>query len=223
MIKKAADLDAQLVDQNDGSLCHLDLGGIMKQVHNTIDLARSRHMHRAIGTTNHLYGQHGSVVRSWPDSISDGFKHFKYQEWFEQKDLSRKAPPVMFNVEGVANIRVLARFRCGMHWLATEKQHHILRSQRVCVCCSAGEREDELHVMLCPAYAQAREQCPIVFRSTGFLNLLEATAENSKDIDRCLLELMTNAEPIFVDSLVGYLRKSIRIRDSIIASLPAQS
>ena len=78
-------------------------------------------------------GKHGSLVRECPDSIRIGFKAFKYTRWFHC-DVKGESPTISF-VQDVFDIRILARFRCGMSWLATEKNRHkgLGRKDRVCL------------------------------------------------------------------------------------------
>ena len=119
-------------------------------------------------------GKHGSLVRECPDSIRIGFKAFKYTRWF-RCDVKDEPPTISF-VQDVSDIRILARFRCGMSWLATEKNRHkgLGRNDRVCACCSAKEREDELHIFFCDAYAGLRAQFSEVFEDELYKRLHDA-------------------------------------------------
>ena len=58
-------------------------------------------------------------------------------------------------------IRSIAQFRMGSHWLNTERMRvvdgvHIPRSMRHCQLCGFQKPEDEMHVFECPFYNDIR-------------------------------------------------------------------
>ena len=63
----------------------------------------------------------------------------------------------------------VARFFFGAHDLEIERGRsgggrHVSRDARVCRCCEARQREDELHFLLeCPAYASLRAAHVVAF------------------------------------------------------------
>jgi len=158
----------------------------------------------------------GSLVRACPNDVRNGFKIFKYKRWFQKKE--EESPSVISYLQDVNDIRVMARFRCGMHWLATEKQRSkdVGRSDRVCVCCSRNEREDELHLLFCDAYEQIRQLFPNVFTSMSYGRLHDAYLNNSHEVDDHMNAFMNQDDQDFVISLVAYLRKSIKARDDLL-------
>ena len=55
-------------------------------------------------------------------------------------------------------VRAVARVRMGVHWLNADRVKALPRSQRVCKCCRLRVREDELHLLECPVYADLRQR-----------------------------------------------------------------
>ena len=112
-----------------------------------------------------LPGDAAISVRSQPDDASKGFKLMTYQKWF-QSDIDCWAGYV-YHVVARDRITALARFRMSSHNLGIEtgrwggqagggKRARVARSQRLCPCCTTGERDDEMHVFHCPAYSDLR-------------------------------------------------------------------
>ena len=162
----------------------------------------------------------GSAVRNCPDHIRCGFKQFKYTKWCAPNKDSEDADPVMFYIDDVYNIRILARFRCGMHWLATEKDRSEgSRSCRRCICCTLGEREDELHLLFCDAYKSLRVGFPRVFMSEEYMNLRSAYEQGDSTIDALMNVFMNSRDDGFISDFVGYLRRSVKIRDDILHNM----
>lgn len=61
---------------------------------------------------------------------------------------------------------MLALSRLGAQFLHVEcmrRGQRAARHDRVCVCCTAGAREDEMHFIQCAAYAGARTRYPDLF------------------------------------------------------------
>jgi hypothetical protein len=171
-------------------------------------LESSKHEQILFHTQNH----HGSAVRACPNHIRDGFKSFKYMRWF--RDDNDCLPTVSF-VHEVRDIRTLAKFRCGMHWLATEtnRSNNLGRSDRICACCSSGEREDEIHIFFCEAYAQLREMFPVVFASKLYLDLQTAYLNNDDGLDEYMRIFMNRKDNVYINDLAGFLQRSIKVRE----------
>ena len=153
----------------------------------------------------------GSKVRACPDSTREGFKAFKYFQWFEN---STDDTPYISQVNDVGDIRTLAKFRCGMHWLASEtmRSDNIGRSSRICGCCNSGEREDEMHIMFCEAYEHVRQSFPVVFDSELYMDLRHAFLNNHNNVDVYMNKFMNYRKDNFTQTLVGFLRRSVKIR-----------
>ena len=175
---------------------------------------------RILESDNHKYehilaevrNAEGSKVRACPNNVRDGFKAFKYKAWFQ----SDENMPIMSHVQDIADIRTLARFRCGTHWLATEvKRSNTARSDRVCPCCDSGEREDELHIFFCDAYNSIKASFPSLFNSESFLQLSNAYMNMSTDLDICMNKFMNKDDKAHVNDLVGFLRRSIKVRKDL--------
>ena len=103
-------------------------------------------------------------VRSCPDNVRDGFKLLTYHCWFRHADqLVPKGQGFMYHVQNRQHIAAMARFRLGCSWLNIDRLRYgagkCVRSTRMCPCCQrlhVQAREDELHVLECPAYADLR-------------------------------------------------------------------
>ena len=98
------------------------------------------------------------AVRSAPSTFTDGFKLFTYQSWFQPDEWVRKES-WMLSLHAPERIRVMAQFRLGSHWLAVQQGRFARtpRHQRCCAHCP-GQREDELHLLECPRYAELRNR-----------------------------------------------------------------
>jgi len=158
---------------------------------------------------DHVRNADWSKVRACPDDVSDGFKAFKYNLWFQ----AGSTMSVIMYVQDIGDIRTLARFRCGVHWLATEvKRSNTDRSERKCPCCHSGEREDELHVFFCDAYEHIKSSFPALFNSDSYYELRNAYLNRSNELDRCMNNFVNKDDKTHVNEMVGFLRRSIRIR-----------
>ena len=70
------------------------------------------------------------------------------------------------------HVRAIAQFRLGVHWLRVEKgrSENLSRSKRWCQqCMKDGCVEDEVHLMVCPAYDHIRESYPALFQSAAYM------------------------------------------------------
>jgi hypothetical protein len=99
-------------------------------------------------------------VRAAPDTLSTGFKLFTYDSWFAAVD--GKPAGYVDLLNGRECVTAMARFRMGSHHLGVEtgRWKKIPRNQRVCACCNIDERDDELHLLRCPALNELRERFP---------------------------------------------------------------
>ena len=89
------------------------------------------------------------------------------------------------------------------------------RSNRKCQLCSSGEREDELHILFCSAYESLRCSFDSVFDSDQYKGLKEAISNNADDIDDCMNRFVNRSGDDFTRSFVGFLRRSIHVRKTI--------
>jgi hypothetical protein len=108
----------------------------------------------------------GVSVRSVPDADSAGFRLLTYLKWFYTKHA--KGEGFIYHVNRLQQVQALARFRLGSHGLAIDAGRRqggvrVPRHARVCPCCATREREDELHVMQCPAYWDIRREFSDLF------------------------------------------------------------
>ena len=212
MLQKTSGLDITISESDD--LLPLDKRYIMACVQDKI-LEVNNRVHDSID--HHIRGASGSAVRACPNHVRIGFKTFKYQQWFQ--DL--KDVPIISYVHEISDIRILAKFRCGMHWLATETQRSngVGRSRRICKYCNDGEREDELHIFFCGAYSHIRDMFACVFESELYQRLKIAFSQNSDDMDYCMNKFVNSEDTFHINALVGYLRKSIKVRENFMNDL----
>ena len=85
----------------------------------------------------------------------------------------------------------------------------------MCACCSAKEREDELHIFFCDAYAGLRAQFSEVFEDELYKRLHDAHMNNADDLDECMNKFVNKRDSSYLNAFVGYLRKSIKVRDNL--------
>jgi hypothetical protein len=101
--------------------------------------------------------QAACTVRAAPDSFSKGFKQFVYDRWFAP-DRWRRKECWAFHLHKPEHIRAMAQFRLGSHWLEVQRGRFtkppVSRSNRHCHSCHS--LEDELHLLTCPLYSDAR-------------------------------------------------------------------
>ena len=216
MAKKVATLDATMLNE-DGQLVPLRKKDI---VHKFVSSLEAENIRKMDHISDAILGNgDGSAVRNCPDHIRGGFKQFKYTKWYAPSKDGGDDDPVIFHIGDVYNIRILSRFRCGMHWLATEKDRaEGGRSCRRCHCCTSGEREDEMHLLFCDAYESIRTDLPRVFMSEDYVNLRSSYIQNDSMIDALMNVFMNNRNGAFLSDFVGYLRRSVKIRDNILGN-----
>ena len=176
----------------------------------------------------HQQNRHGSIVRAIPDDVRDGFKVLKSATWF----IEHPAPPEHSNtgafpyhwcgmVHKWSHVRTLAKFRLGMHWLRTETDHTGPRSLRLCpLCPNAADREDELHVFVCPAYVHIRYNFPVVFGDQLYGDVVSAYNNKCPNIDDIFKSMMMNQPgPTFWTQLADFLIQAQTIRCARISEM----
>jgi hypothetical protein len=160
--------------------------------------------------------QSGSFVHAVADSDSKGFKSFKHEVWFDTRARQSGDKPYIFGFHQVSDIRHMAMFRCGMHWLATEKNRAVGgRSHRLCPVCNAGHREDELHALVCPAYADLRAVFTGVFQRQAFTELERCYWARDKNVDEHMRAFLDIREVDCMHEFAAFLRLSRRLRTAI--------
>jgi hypothetical protein len=210
MMQKLCGHPVQVVAAN-GNLIKVDKEHIMSCTRTKIQKSGNHHIER-IATK--VTAAIGSKVRACPDDIRDGFKAFKYKAWFQYDEIER---PIIMHVQDISDIRTLARFRCGTHWLATEvaRSNHVARSERICPCCNSGEREDELHVFFCDAYEHIKTSFPAMFNSDSYVELRNAYLNKNNDLDNRMNSFVNRDDKTYINELAGFLRRSIKIRKDL--------
>lgn len=161
-----------------GWAAHLKLAlqriGCSTQLHSLTAIDISTCMHEAwdkwIAVSNPVCDE--SVgVREVHDNQRDNFKCLKYRKWFAADADTDKRDRFMYHLFEQDQIFAVAKFRMGSHWLDTEcrrkdDQGRLLpRSARICRCCSLNLREDEMHVMECNLYQDARSRYHSLFNN----------------------------------------------------------
>jgi hypothetical protein len=95
-------------------------------------------------------------IREVPNDQTEGFKAYVYSRWF--KPISNKIPNYTQYINNPVSIRAMASFRMATHKLKIN-EHNINRDDRCCHLCALQgnhEREDEMHLLSCPHYADIR-------------------------------------------------------------------
>ena len=95
-------------------------------------------------------------VRSVHQEESVGFKTITYLRWFADTN-SDLQNTFVYNLHRKVQIKNVACFRLGSHWLNVEMQRYmpnrVSRCQRLCPLCGEdGPIEDEMHILSCPLY-----------------------------------------------------------------------
>ena len=174
-----------------------------------------------IATEIHQQNPQGGVVRSVPDDIREGFKVLKSLLWFSKHDACPQRPHDTLShwctmVHKWTHVRVIAKFRLGMHWLRTETEHNIPRSTRICTICHLSDREDELHVLVCPAYMHLHHKFPLVFGDQIYRDLARAYSQRSSHIDGLMIEIMNQSGHAYWAQLADFLIQAQFVRRACI-------
>ena len=145
----------------------------------------------------------GNRVKHCPDDVRDGFKAFKHACWFQQEEGQK---PVLWLLPEHGNIRVLARYRLGSHHLACETRRDLgLRGWMWCGYCQAHLVEDDLHVLLCPAWQDIRARFPLLFQGVRYRELVVADQQDW-EVDKCFKAFVNQDNVDCMDALAGYLK-----------------
>ena len=128
--------------------------------------SQSTNMNKITSNNNHPTM---SLVRNVPDGGirgMEGFKTFTYSRWFAPMS-EHKHTRFWRHLNNSDQIKAVAQFRLGAHWLNIETSRFsrppVPRSRRLCNCCHLDDREDELHVLLCPLFLDARSSFHALF------------------------------------------------------------
>lgn len=139
-----------------GIKLHIDCTALVQTMVGRWRAFEGREMHRELSQAPAWAGAQCSV-RAAPDAFSRGFKAFVYDRWFAPDRWMRRECWA-FHLHTPEQIRAVAQFRLGSHWLEIQRgrcsKPRVSRRNRVCSSCTTVE--DELHVLECPLYADAR-------------------------------------------------------------------
>jgi hypothetical protein len=147
-------------------LLELDTDAILQQVEESWWQSMTTHIQGFLTDTDPDL----SVVRAQSDDRRSGFKQLTYFNWFANE--GEVHTRFWFHLTRKVHINNMAQLRLGSHWLGIETDRfvrpRIPRSRRICKCCEAGIREDELHFMLgCTTYGHLRQQAGTLLGSVG--------------------------------------------------------
>jgi hypothetical protein len=114
-----------------------------------------------------------------------GYKVFVYLEWFGHFERMEDGTHAIVRAKSFVNrfwynlnrrdqVRIVAQFRLGVHWLAVETGRfgaYVQRHKRICPLCvndsGHGTVEDELHIFQCTAYEEIRKQHAYLFENVS--------------------------------------------------------
>ena len=126
-------------------------------------------------------------------------------------------------------IRYIAQFRMGSHWLNTAKMRvvdgvHIPRSMRHCQLCGFQKPEDEMHVFECPFYNDIRLRYQKLFTDI-YRHVHEDTDLTVWNVEFCDSTFRTfmngNGTKTFWSNLADYLSTCRRARQEALDCLVA--
>jgi hypothetical protein len=119
-------------------------------------------------------------LRLVEDTRSKGIKLLTFHRWFRSSQVAAGGG-FYRHLMRPKHIRAMAEIRMSAHGLNIETLRHVRprlpRDDRVCTCCDAGIREDELHIFECAHYADLRHRHGITPVS-GNLDLYMQTIMN---------------------------------------------
>ena len=69
-----------------------------------------------------------------------------------------------------------------------------------------------MHIMFCEAYEHVRQSFPVVFDSELYMDLRHAFLNNHNNVDVYMNKFMNYRKDNFTQTLVGFLRRSVKIR-----------
>ena len=129
-------------------------------------------------------------VRDIPDTCRAGFKRIRYHKWFAPVSIdNKKAMPFTYALHRRNQIRIIAQFRMGSHWLNSERMRLVNgiyqpRSMRHCQLCEFNKTEDEMHIFECPFYNNIRLRFQNLFTNI-YRNIHEDTNMVVWNVDLC--------------------------------------
>jgi hypothetical protein len=134
---------------------------VIDAMHSKWDAWERRHI-LSVLEQSPAWAREACAVRAAPTTFSQGFKLFVYEKWFAV-DKWVKKEHWSYWLREPHQIRAVAQFRMGSHWLEVQKGR-TERTQRAARCCRLCTDcvEDELHVMECPLYADIRSQVGVL-------------------------------------------------------------
>ena len=138
-----------------GIKLHIDCKGLVQTMMARWRSFEGREAHRTLSLQPPAaWLQAACTVRAAPATFSKGFKHFVYEQWFAP-DRWRRKECWAYHLHKPEQIRAMAQFRMGSHWLEIQRgRGGRQRDARCCHLCHTIE--DELHLFECPLYTDAR-------------------------------------------------------------------
>jgi len=108
--------------------------------------------------SRHGTAQSDVRVRDIPDSDRRHFRFITYMSWFASD--GNIIDRFWYQLDRVDLIQSIARYRFGCHGLNIDRQRQngVPRSMRACRMCALDDREDEAHILICPAYEDIRQR-----------------------------------------------------------------
>ena len=177
-------------------LRHVDVGTITKSLthkwlHKTADLTTSVQAYQ---------------LRDVPNTISTGMKTITYCKWFGDC----QAAGSLYALNRLQHICIIASMRMSFHRLNIETGRHdrVMRANRLCRCCAAGAREDELHIFECAAYADLRAQ---------FADIITQIPTN--DVDSWMRKTMNPLDHGSWQKLANFFIMVMAVRERILIEL----
>jgi hypothetical protein len=222
MVQHCGDIEeyTTLVNSVD-DIVAIDIAKVLKQYHDKLQdnmWSPAKDAHN-VALQCVQQGSSFGVVRTCPDAHRSGFKLLKYKQWFMPDGGTTTAEThnrsgFAYHLHCYHHIRTVARFILGVHWLNTEKMRAqgMPRSQRLCPCCVL-DREDEMHVLMCPAYQKARSKFPVLL---GVYHDLH----QSTDVDKVMRDFVAGLEGHEWKQLADFLCITISIREKFITPPP---
>ncbi len=109
-------------------------------------------MHEVIESWRYKHDPPPLSFREVSDDCRDGFKRVRYYKWFADDNVDNaRMLPFTAALDLPDQIRIVAQFRMGSHWLNSETMRmtegkHKPRSERKCTLCKFSKPEDEMHI-----------------------------------------------------------------------------
>ena len=174
------------------------------------------------------YPNNTNAVRDIPDECRAGFKRIRYQKWFAPVRIdNNKVMPFTYALHRRDQVRIVAQFRMGSHWLNSERMRLVNgiyhpRSLRHCQLCELNKLEDERHIFECPFYNNIRLRFQNLFTST-FSNIYEDNNLVVWNVDICDMSFKSfmngNNTKRFWRDLANYLLSCRKTREEALNDL----